>query len=425
MRQPDRARLSPLTLEDRLVPSGPEVRSFDGSNNNLLHPSWGQAGTDLLRLAPAAYADGVSTPAGADRPSARAFNPGVSNEFATAAFRFGHSLLGDDIGFLNNDGTDAQPEVSLAAAFFNPGLVKANGIDPLLKYLASDPSSEVDTKVVDNVRNLLLTSPGGSVTLDLASLNIQRGRDHGLADYNTVRAAFGLPRVTSFAQITRDPTMQAKLRQLYGSVDKIDLWVGALAEDHVPGGSVGPTIRAIVLDQFNRLRAGDHFWYERTFSGADLQTLRQTHLADVIARNTRLTTVQANPFVFQAEVSGSVFGDGNRDGRRTPNETGLAGRRVQLVNLDDGSVVAERATDPRGRFRFTVADGLRTGRYTVRVVFAPGETRTTPVDPVLAVRGGDVTARVDIGVFRRGGPGMAFDFLGVDVDGPGGPRRPV
>ena len=71
-------------LEDRRLLSGSvsttttstgagafDVRSIDGTGNNLAHPDWGSAGVDLLRIAPAAYADGVSTPAGADRPSAR------------------------------------------------------------------------------------------------------------------------------------------------------------------------------------------------------------------------------------------------------------------------------------------------------------------------------------------------------------------
>ena len=153
-------------------------------------------------------------------------NPGIANEFSTAAFRFGHSMLGDDVEFLDNNGQPVADEVELSQAFFNPPLVTQNGIDPILKYLASDPASEIDTKVVDSVRNFLF-GPPGSGGLDLASLNIQRGRDHGLADYNTVRAAYGLPKVTSFAQITSDPQLQAQLKQLYGSVNNIDLWVGA------------------------------------------------------------------------------------------------------------------------------------------------------------------------------------------------------
>src|SRR5581483_7537499 len=112
-------------------------------------------------------------------------NPGIANEFSTAAFRFGHSLLGDDVEFMDNDGNSTQDEIPLAAAFFNPDVLKASGIDPLLKYLASDVAQELDTKVVESVRNFLFGPPGAG-GLDLASLNIERGRDNGLADYNTV-----------------------------------------------------------------------------------------------------------------------------------------------------------------------------------------------------------------------------------------------
>src|SRR5262249_6065604 len=53
-------------------------RSFDGTGNNRDHPTWGAAGTDLLRRPPAAYAAAASQPAGADRPDARV----VSNTIA-------------------------------------------------------------------------------------------------------------------------------------------------------------------------------------------------------------------------------------------------------------------------------------------------------------------------------------------------------
>src|SRR5207247_1722010 len=144
----------------------------------------------------------------------------------------------------------------------------------------SDHAEEVDTKVVDSLRNFLFGPPGAG-GLDLASLNIQRGRDHGLADYNTARAAYGLPRVRTFAQITSDPALQKALQQLYGDVNHIDLWVGGLAEDHLPGASMGPTFARIIGDQFARVRDGDRFWFERTFTGRQLEDLEHTTLADV------------------------------------------------------------------------------------------------------------------------------------------------
>ena len=115
----------------------------------------------------------------------------------------------------------------------------------------------------------------------MASLNIERGRDHGLAYYNKTREAIGLPRVTSFSEITSDLKLASELESLYGTVDNIDLWVGGLAEDHVAGSSVGETFQAIIVDQFERLRDGDRFWYQNQFSGKELARLQRTSLSDI------------------------------------------------------------------------------------------------------------------------------------------------
>ena len=237
-------------------------------------------------------------------------DPSMANEFAAAAFRYGHSLLDGELARLNNDGTPtAAGPITLQSAFFNtsvfnPSLANHEGdIDPFLKAAATGTAQEVDLLVVDDVRNFLFGPPGAG-GLDLASLNIQRGRDHGLADYNTVRAAYGLPRVRSFDEITSDATVQSKLKSLYGTVDNIDLWVGGLAEDHAPGASVGPVFQRIIVDQFARLRAADRHWYESIFTGDELARLRSTHLSDIIARNTSLTTLQRNVF-FANGASGS------------------------------------------------------------------------------------------------------------------------
>src|SRR5262249_47232075 len=147
--------------------------------------------------------------------------------------------------------------------------------------------------IVPELQNFLFGPPGAG-GFDLASLNIQRGRDHGLSDYNTTRVAYGLPAVTSFDQITSNPTVQAQLEQLYGNVNNIDLWVGMLAEDHVPGGSVGPLVQRIVANQFENLRDGDRLWFENLYSGAVLFALEHTSLAHIIARNTVNNDLQSN-----------------------------------------------------------------------------------------------------------------------------------
>ncbi|SFI86053.1 peroxidase family protein [Planctomicrobium piriforme] len=293
-------------------------------------------------------------------------NPGITNEFSTAGFRFGHSMLGDDVEFLDNQGQEVQEGVSLSEAFFNPQLVADTGIDPILKYLTADPSSEIDVKVVDSVRNFLFGPPGAG-GLDLVSLNIERGRDHGLADYNTVRQAYGLPKVTSFSQITSNKEVQAELKQLYGNVNNIDLWVGALAEDHVPGASVGATTKAILVDQFTRLRDGDRFWYQNQLKGDALQQVSRTSLSDILKRNTDVTNVQKNAFVFKASISGTVKIDQNRDGQIQQKDPAAAKQTLELVDQESGEVVATTQSDSQGRYEFDVLDGLRTGVYQVRV----------------------------------------------------------
>lgn len=220
----------------------------------------------------------------------RNVNPGIANEFSAAAYRFGHSMLSPTLLRLdqNNEET-VDGNLPLKDAFFNPAiLTDEGGIEPLLRGLGKQRAQEVDNMIVDGVRNFLF-GPPGSGGFDLAALNIQRGRDHGLPDYNTVREQVGLSRVTSFSEISSDTAVVSKLASLYSSVDEIDLWVGGLAEDHVAGALVGPTFWRIIRNQFSRLRDGDRFWYERQLlSPALLGWVKRQNLASIIRRNTSI-----------------------------------------------------------------------------------------------------------------------------------------
>jgi len=223
-------------------------------------------------------------------------NPGIANLFSTAAYRLGHSFLSPELARQEADGsTSEEGNLALRDAFFNPQALTGYGIDSLLQGLSATTAQELDTQIVDDVRNFLF-GPPGSGGFDLASLNIQRGRDHGLPDYNQAREDAGLARVESFSDITSDESLAAALEETYGDVDNIDVWVGMLAEDHVEGASTGEMMGIVIADQFTRLRDGDRFYYENQFEGRLLQQIDSTTLADVIQRNSEVENLQANVF---------------------------------------------------------------------------------------------------------------------------------
>lgn len=227
-----------------------------------------------------------------------ATNPGIENAFATAAYRLGHSMLSSSLLRLDRNGQPIpEGSIRLKDAFFNPSAVATLGIEPYLRGMARQKAQELDNQIVDDVRNFLFGAPGAG-GFDLAALNIQRGRDHGLPGYNQVRANYGLPRVTSWTQISSDPAVRTRLASLYTSPDQVDLWVGGLAEDHVAGGLVGPTFRAILKDQFERLRDGDRFWHEGYLPPSVLQSVREQNFARILRRNTNIgTEIQPNVWI--------------------------------------------------------------------------------------------------------------------------------
>ncbi len=208
-------------------------------------------------------------------------------------------LTGELLRLDNDGGVIDDGNLPLREAFFAPHEVTQNGIASLLIGTASKAANEIDTMVVDDVRNFLFGPPGAG-GFDLVSLNIQRGRDHGLADYNQVRSDLGLAPAMSFADITSDESVRQKLENVYGDVNEVDLWVAGLAEDHVPGSSMGETFRAILVDQFTRLRDGDRFWYEDSLTADELVAVETTSLSDVIERNTIAEGLQENVFFLTA-----------------------------------------------------------------------------------------------------------------------------
>ncbi|MEZ4754122.1 MAG: peroxidase family protein [Bdellovibrionota bacterium] len=226
-------------------------------------------------------------------------NGSIRNEFSTAVFRFGHSMIPEELLLINPD--NSERFVALRDVFFRPGKLEELGMEPVLRGFASQKMEEVDLHVNENLRNFLFGRPG-SGGLDLAALNILRGRDHGLPNYNALRSAYGLEPLRHFSEITSNTEIATKLSDLYKDINDVDPWVGLLAEDHLKNLAIGQTLALGLSVQFSQLRDGDRFWYENdsNFSSQDIDFIKRSNLLSIITRNTDITLLK-NKNIFVAE----------------------------------------------------------------------------------------------------------------------------
>lgn len=341
-------------------------------------------------------------------------DPSIANEFSNAAYRFGHSMLSSELLRLDEDGNVAdEGNIALLNAFFNPSEIEEHGIDSVLRGATVNLAQELDNEVVDDVRNFLFGPPGAG-GFDLASLNIQRGRDHGLSDYNSTRVALGLEAVESFSDISSDPEVAAKLEALYGTVDNIDLWVGGLAEDHLPGSSMGETFTTIIIDQFERLRDGDRFWYENVFSGDALKEIDGTTLADVIERNSDISGLQENvffaPSIMQVDLA---------ETRTTDATIRAKDGNLEVVDNKSRRVISSQSLDSVDRLMLTSSDGrsqhitvvgITTAELPGGLIVEAGDGRSD----TLIIKGTDQTDSIIVNDGFVDINGLQLDFTGIE-----------
>lgn len=232
-------------------------------------------------------------------------NPSIANEFATAALRFGHTLINPILHRLNETFEPiAQGHLPLHRAFFSPWrLVLEGGVDPLLRGMFSVPAK---LKRPNENLNSDLTEKlffhSHSVDLDLAAMNVQRAREHGIPGYNVYREFCNLKIAETFDDLKNeisDASVRAKLKELYGHPGNIDIFVGGILEDQIDGAKMGPTFRCLLIEQFQRLRSGDRHWYENpsAFKPEQLTQIRVATLGRVLCDNgDNITQITDNVF---------------------------------------------------------------------------------------------------------------------------------
>jgi Ca2+-binding RTX toxin-like protein len=292
-------------------------------------------------------------------------------EFAHVVYRFGHSMLTGTVDRLENDLTTVSgttDQATLLAAFLNPQMYLASGQTiaeinaNLIRGLTRDVGNEIDEFIVQDVRSNLLGLP-----LDLAALNIARGREAGIGPLNVVRAQlyndFGSTDLkpytswTDFAQNLKNPTSVVNFIAAYGThnsittattlVDKrnaamllvfggttgapadrldfmnatgsyatgtlgglntVDLWIGGLAESKKEfGGMLGSTFNFIFQYQMEHLQNGDRLYYLSRTQGTNLlNQLEPNTFTDLVMRNTDLGDI------YSTHLNGSLFASPDR-----------------------------------------------------------------------------------------------------------------
>uniref|UniRef100_A0A3Q3FHW2 NAD(P)H oxidase (H2O2-forming) n=1 Tax=Labrus bergylta TaxID=56723 RepID=A0A3Q3FHW2_9LABR len=239
-------------------------------------------------------------------------DPGISPEFEAAAIRFGITMAPPGVymrnrtchfkEIVNADGS-LSPAMRLCNSFWKRQRVNLNtgrDVDDLLMGMASQIAEREDNVVVEDLRDFMYGLLRFTRT-DLVALTVQRGRDFGLRSYTEVRKALDLPPVNTFVCLVFFPLqLLLDIAELYDrDISKLELFPGGLLESL---GGPGPVFSTIILDQFERLRNGDRFWFENKHNGLftdeEIQRIRRVTFNDVLIAVTsaEATDIQKNVF---------------------------------------------------------------------------------------------------------------------------------
>ncbi|MDH4440131.1 MAG: peroxidase family protein [Rhizobium sp.] len=269
------------------------------------------------------------------------------------------------------------------------------GTGAILSGIVEQPAEDVDFNVVDAVRNDLVR-----IRADLFAFNVARGRDVGLGTLNQVKADLqastdpyikfavefleenggsmnpysswqdfqqrnGLTdtvlaqfiaaypdlvlqagQIDAFKAINGNiVAVQADGTGIVKGIDRVDLWVGGLAEKHFNGGMAGDTFWVVLHEQFDRLQEADRFYYLERFDNFDLYEnfIDGQGFSDIVTRNTGLVGLPEDIFSSDVEDgagAGEGEGDGNGeddgDGDGQPDGDGDTDGDDGTVGEDDG-----------------------------------------------------------------------------------------
>jgi len=241
-----------------------------------------------------------------------AVDPSMTTEFATAAFRFGHSMIQGLVERFNTDNSGLFDTYLLHDVFFVSDNLKTIstsgqlGMEQIIMGLITQPAQSMDKEMTEEITNLLFAGAGADFGGDLMARNIQRGRDHGIPGFCCyyqlhVDSNFDCDKGwnNKYKGISQDNWNL--LRTIHTRPSDIDLWTGGLAQDSFNGGLTGQVLQQMKYNAFLKAKNGDRFFFTHkdqagSFTSQGRQILINRTLAGVICDNTKITFVPENAF---------------------------------------------------------------------------------------------------------------------------------
>jgi peroxidase len=258
-------------------------------------------------------------------------NAGISNAFATAAYRLGHTLINPKFAFLKSNFVPFPfSPIPLKQVFFNNTATQQFGIDGWMVGMIGNNSQEFDNEMAIGLTdNLFQRDNIDRVGLNLFALNLQRGREHGLPFYGDFLARCGrrfrglYPIDVSNARTFDDiaelfpPAVFESIKSTYNNdLRATDLFAAGIGEKpisrrfgrprrrfrdnrNLPDPILGPTFTCLLIDQFERLRDGDRFFYRRrgVFTSVQLRVILERKFSDIICNNINIVSVPRQAFL--------------------------------------------------------------------------------------------------------------------------------
>ncbi|HKI21103.1 MAG TPA: peroxidase family protein, partial [Isosphaeraceae bacterium] len=193
-----------------------------------------------------------------------------------------HALVPDVYYLGTNGSAGGSRMVPTTETYFNNKLLIDRGVGEVLEDASRQKAGEI---------GLFNTTPS---LVPIEAFSLRAGRFFKLPPYNAYRDLTQAPLVKSFDDISPDPEVQARLRDLYKTVDRVEYFPGLFAEPVTKNAALPTMIgRLVAADAFsmamtNPLLAARIWDNEDTFTKVGMGIIQETtSLRDIVTRNTR------------------------------------------------------------------------------------------------------------------------------------------